>query len=104
MAEKRFSCLTEGAVPVPAESNGSADAALPFLSAGAGLLLSGALFRLGSGGLVEPAQNHWRVDFQSGHRMRQRRRIASTTTAARSSLPRDVRATINADRRWADIR
>lgn len=90
-----------GALPIAAPE-ASADAASrsspPVLAS-----CSPPSFRLGSGELGISDENHWRLDFQSGHRVvqpiRQRCRDACQVT-----LPEGVRDTINAGRRWAAIR
>lgn len=65
----RFGCAT-GTVPGEDEGDGrSRDAALPFLSALAGLMLACALARLQAGELHGPADNWWAVDLRSAHRM-----------------------------------
>jgi len=58
-----FVCSTG---PVGAEP-GSGDAALPFLSAAAGLMLTVALYQLAPGEpLIAGRHNHWRMSFERG--------------------------------------
>lgn len=54
-----FECSTGPSVP---DQPDSPDAALPFLSAAAGLLLVVALLQLSSGTIAEQTQNHWLID------------------------------------------
>jgi hypothetical protein len=53
----------------PASDGQSRDAALPFLSAAAGLLLTSSLYRLAEGDLTAHALNHFCLDLSLGHRL-----------------------------------
>lgn len=57
----RFECAT-GEVPSPNNENRN-DAALPFLSAGAGLLLAAGLLQIQLGEWEDHERNHWRIHF-----------------------------------------
>ncbi|BFV58379.1 hypothetical protein KCMC57_up34830 [Kitasatospora sp. CMC57] len=62
-----FLCGTGPAIPT---TLGSPDAALPFLSAAAGLLLASALLELREESrLITGRQNHWRLHLELGHRL-----------------------------------
>jgi len=61
----QLACST---VPMPTAA-GSADAALPFLSAASGLMLYTALKQVETGELAARSRNDWRWDFDSPHRM-----------------------------------
>jgi hypothetical protein len=62
-----FLCGTGPAVP---DTPGSSDAALPFLSAAAGLLLTVGLLELPQGDrFVTGPQNHWRLHLELGYRL-----------------------------------
>jgi hypothetical protein len=64
-----FTCAT-GSIGSEADPAGrSPDAALPFLSALAGLMLASALARLQSGDLASTTENWWSVDLRSANRL-----------------------------------
>ncbi len=54
---------------IPDADGQSRDAALPFLSAAAGLLLTSSLYRLAEGNLTAGALNHFCLDLSLGHRL-----------------------------------
>jgi molybdopterin/thiamine biosynthesis adenylyltransferase len=78
------------------------DAALPFLSAASGLMLSTALQRLQSGDLGEGSINDWRWDFDSPHLF-----TSTSTRSCRDDCrvvpPPSVRKRINAGSRWSHL-
>jgi hypothetical protein len=54
---------------VPDADGQSRDAALPFLSAAAGLLLTSSLYRLAAGDVTAGDLNHFCLDLSLGHRL-----------------------------------
>lgn len=69
-AKPRFACSNG---PVEPGDPQSGDAALPFLSAAAGLMLAGALLQLpDEGELVVGRYNHWRLHLELRHRLWQK--------------------------------
>lgn len=78
------------------------DAALPFLSGAAGLLVAVALMQLQEGTFVRHRHNHWRLFFGDGDRIWWNA-IFRCLATCRSSIPRSVRAQVNASKRWADV-
>lgn len=96
----RFSCSTTKIEEVDGTKS---DAALPFLSASSGLMLTTALQRLAVGSLSDELPNCWSWDFASPHRM-------SATPAARpckdpcpfAIAPR-TRQRLVAGTRWAGL-
>jgi len=94
----RIECST-----VPIGSLGvSSDAALPFLSATAGLLLVNALYRLMAGELAQDDKNFWRVMFNSVHGLTRSGRC-HCLSACCGILPPGARRRINVGRRWAHL-
>ena len=75
------------------------DAALPFMSGGAGLLLVAALHQLQQGGLLSETYNQRSIDFLSPHRMTQRNERKCHSRCV-TTIDRRVRARLNAGRRW----
>jgi hypothetical protein len=66
MARPQLTCSTGPAVP---EEPGSPDAALPFLSAGAGLLLAATLADLPAATVLDHRTNHWQLDLTLNGRL-----------------------------------
>lgn len=100
-AAPKFICST---APLSSGENGpSGDAALPFLSGSAGLLLAAGLLHLQLGTLVEWRHNHWRLHMELGSRVLQRSIWACQDGCARV-VPSAARETINRGRRWAGVR
>jgi molybdopterin/thiamine biosynthesis adenylyltransferase len=97
--EVRFACSTvklrEGGSP-------STDAALPFLSAAAGLLLLGGLFRLQHGELVADSQNLWAVCFKDARR-HGRRAVHHCSGGCGKVLTPGARRKVHAGRRWSHL-
>lgn len=85
--------------PTMSSDTGSNDAALPFLSAAAGLLLLAALQRLERGVLDGP-WNQVSIHFDSAHRATQRS-IRRCRDACPTALPDDVRQALPQRSRWA---
>jgi hypothetical protein len=99
--EPVFECST-APEPVSDDTEDSSDAALPFLSATAGLMLAAALIQLPDGPLLTGHANHWRVHLEPTTRVVQ----AAHWNCADSCVsvhPPELRAVINAGRRWADV-
>jgi hypothetical protein len=97
----KFECsiaVVEAADEAP---EGSADAALPFLSAAAGLMLASALARLSSAMLDDGNVNSWALDLRSSHRISTvgRRRCRD---ACQTVLPRVIRSGLPGGR-WAAL-
>jgi hypothetical protein len=78
------------------------DAALPFLSAAAGLMLGTALQRLQAGALLETKHNDWSWDFASQHRM-STRRPRSCKDGCEVRQPPAVRKRMNEGIRWTEL-
>jgi molybdopterin/thiamine biosynthesis adenylyltransferase len=89
-------------VPLPGMPKPSTDAALPFLSASAALLLLSGLYRLQHGALAADPNNLWALRFQHvrGPIRRARHRCADGCQAVMSP---PVRRRIHASRRWSRI-
>lgn len=98
--EVAFTCSTAEVVTKDEEQ---LDAALPFLSAGSGLMLGTLLQRLECGVLSQTAANNWRWDFLSSHIMAARPGISKCRTGCASWYSRSVRATANAGTAWAHL-
>lgn len=104
-AAPRFACATASEGDLPPDrgsaddgSAGSRDAALPFLSGAAGLLLLAGLLQLQHGQWDEHSRNHWRVFFDDTPVLRSGRWACSHTCTA--SMPVDVRASVHGHTRW----
>ncbi|MFD6995103.1 hypothetical protein ACFWA5_02220 [Streptomyces mirabilis] len=96
-----FLCGTGPAIPATQESP---DAALPFLSATAGLLLAASLFELHEGNeLITGRQNHWRLHLELGHRLWQS--AIHLNNACPHVLPPAARQTLHtpAAGRWSTV-
>lgn len=81
---------------------GSEDAALPFLSAAAGLLLARALDQLPDGPQLTDTANHWRVHFAPGARVVQTTRWSCIDECA-FTVPTYARLAGHLGRRWGDL-
>lgn len=90
---------SEGEVPTPAGA--SMDAALPFLSATAGLMLLVELIRLARGRLLDTPHNYVAVEFNGPNVPAARRAIASCRPGCRTRLARHSRRSADAHSRWA---
>lgn len=88
---------SEGEVHTPADT--TADAALPFLSATAGLMLLVALAKLASGRLLDSAHNSVSVDF-GGRTIIAQPAIHACRQGCGTRLPADVRRTVDRHSRW----
>ncbi len=95
--QARFACSTGPAEP---SNKASSDAALPFLSGAAGLLLAAALVRLQLGTLKHEPHNHWRLLLELEHRIWQRSRHRCREGCTQT-LSESTRQAINAGSRWA---
>lgn len=99
--EPVFECST-APEPVTTDTEESRDAALPFLSATAGLMLAAALIQLPDGPLLTGHTNHWRVHLEPTARVVQAAHWNCSDTCV-SVHPPEVRAAINDGRRWAGL-
>jgi hypothetical protein len=93
-----FECSKGTARP---EISGSPDAALPFLSAAAGLLLVVAMLDLGSDATLMTGRiNHWRVHLELGAKLWQK--LPHPSARCTHTLPSAVRAALykQSPRRW----
>jgi hypothetical protein len=88
--------------PILNPTGESRDAALPFLSAAAGLLLTRALMRLGDGSLRDGAANRWSWFFDFGGRVAQR--ATHSCADCGTALPRAVRTRLYGNTRWVSQR
>lgn len=81
------------------------DAALPFLSAGAGLLIVRALERLATGSLAAGVSNHWELHLDEATQptLRARRWSCDSQCATRRHLPQSLRRTLPRGRLWAHL-
>jgi hypothetical protein len=96
-----FDCST-GVIDVPSESDdNSSDAALPFLSAAAGLMLASALMRLSAGVLGESTLNSWALDLRSAHRVSGAGRYRCRHDC-RTLLPESIRRGLSGGR-WTGL-
>lgn len=98
-SQVQLSCAT---VSLEEPGQPSTDAALPFLSATAGLLLLSGLYRLQLGHLAAEVHNFWAVCF---HDLRRHSRPAIFTCqeGCAETLPVQVRRRIHAGRRWSHL-
>jgi hypothetical protein len=96
-----FDCSTGPAIP---EQPDSPDAALPFLSAAAGLLLLAALLQIPSGEITTGTVNHWQFDFTPAE-LQLRAYYHPPREGCTHQLTSSVRATVRqaAPRRWDQI-
>lgn len=98
-----FACST-GALPVTTDTEGddSPDAALPFLSAAAGLLVVAALTQLEDGYLDQPVNQHGLLFGPAAH-IDWWNTITSCRPNCSARLPVNLRRQLNAGRRWAGL-
>lgn len=89
--------------PVTTAGGHQTDAALPFLSAAAGLLVVAALYRLQLGELAAGEPNFWGLDF-TGPQITVRRHTFPCLAGCASVLPAAVRERLNARTRWRNVR
>jgi hypothetical protein len=103
-SQVRFGCA-QAPLPPTADASGgrAADAALPFLSGGAGLLLLASLLQLQEGALAGLPHNHWRLILELGPRRTLQGGIHSCREGCSQVLSPTVRRVLNAGTRWADI-
>jgi hypothetical protein len=96
-----FDCSTGPAVP---DRPDSSDAALPFLSAAAGLLLLAALLQVPDGEINSESTNHWQLDFAPAD-VQLRAYRHPPREGCTHQLTETVRATVQqaAPRRWDQI-
>ncbi len=101
LAEPEFVCSS---APVPVSRSAATDAALPFLSAAAGLMLTAALYRImeGEREMSSGRFNHWSVDFDSQYRMIQGGQHQCSDTCANRIDP-NLRKKIASSSRWASL-
>ena len=96
-AAPRFGCA---AVALPQAGAPSADGALPFLSATAGLLLLSGLFRLQHGALAAGPENLYAVCFDN---VRRAARVGACRCGCGAVLSRGARRRVHAGRRWSHL-
>lgn len=96
-ATPRFGCA---AVTLPQAGAPSADGALPFLSATAGLLLLSGLFRLQHGNLAAGPENLYAVCFDN---VRRAARVGACRCGCGAVLSRGARRRAHAGRRWSHL-
>ena len=101
VSEAQFECST-AEVPEADSSESGQDAALPFLSAASGLMLTTALQRLQEGVLLQDTRNDWRWDFASEYRMSSGAH-RSCRSDCRIWRPPSVRKKINEGSKWAHL-
>jgi hypothetical protein len=99
-AQPRFTCSSGPALPKT--TTASPDAALPFLSAAAGLLLAAGLVRLQHGTLQAGPHNHWRLHLELAQRTWQQSRHRCREGCAQVLDPL-TRQAVNAGTRWAAL-
>jgi hypothetical protein len=95
----QLSCST---AVIPTSEESSSDAALPFLSGSAGLLLASTLWRMAAGQAPITRENHWSLHFDTTHRIADCARFECTDDCT-NRLPSDVRQQIAAASRWAHL-
>lgn len=100
-ARAEFKC-SEGALPqVPLDATKHTDAALPFLSAAAGLLFVAGLYRLMAGNLGKPFQNWWAVDFRRAPRFLRGHNKCKANCGANPGVPLARR--VSNGQRWVEL-
>lgn len=95
----KFGCST---VALGTTIGDSTDAALPFLSATAAVLLVSGLYQLQLGQLADAAHNFWAICFRDMRR-HARPAICACREGCRTTLPAPVRRAIHAGRRWSHL-
>jgi ThiF family len=95
----KFECATS---PVQTNEDQSIDAALPFLSATAGLLLAGGLLHLQSAAIGDGDPNQWTLWLRTAHRSWQMSR-RTCGAGCQSALPMDAIRDLNRGRRWGQL-
>lgn len=97
--EPDFTCATG---PVEVSESTSVDAALPYLSGAAGLLLAAGLMQLSQPMMIERPHNHYRLHMPTGNRSWTR----SIRRCAQSCVPRvtlDVARSVHSESRWVHL-
>lgn len=99
----RFACATAPAPPVGTGSEASGrDAALPFLSGAAGLLLAAGLFQLQAGAWAAHAANQWAVYFDASEPVVRSRQWEEMRPCGVSAVQR-ARARQHGTTRWRSL-
>jgi hypothetical protein len=93
-----FACAT-GTIPSAAEDDQGRDAALPFLSAAAGVLLLGGLLQLQHGRWQTHDRNHWRLWFDQSPRPLQSSYWVCSSSCGYTPAPA-IRKVIHGATRW----
>ena len=95
----RFQCSTG---PIETGNGTSADAALPFLSASAGLILASGLLQLQAGLISNASENQWTLWVATQNRTWQssRRRCRGD---CRSAMPIEALRVIDKESRWRTL-
>jgi hypothetical protein len=85
--------------------NQTVDAALPFLSGAAGVLLVIALARLVEGRIPQGNLNHWqlRLDARTRPTLRGRQWQCASNCVTRRTLPQALRRRVPRAQRWAHL-
>jgi hypothetical protein len=78
------------------------DAALPFLSATAGVMLAADLIRLQTGSILERPYNFAAVEF-TGNGLKRQQKIFRCRSGCRTRLPAHIRRQLDARSRWAAL-
>lgn len=97
--QAHFMCSTG---PVPSAQLVANDAALPFLSAAAGLLLLSSLYRLQAGELTDVSNNHWTIDLGSTNQITQAQRHRCREMCP-GEVPISVRKRLAMGTRWEHL-
>lgn len=97
--QAQFACST---AKLETQDARSADAALPFLSAGAGLVLLSGLYRLQFGDLQEGKHNLWALCFRDARR-HARRAVHRCHPGCAVTLPRAARLKVHQAERWSHV-
>jgi len=95
--EPDFECSTASVAKQGGDH--SDDAALPFLSGAAGLMLAAALEQLPGGPLLTGRPNHWRLHLDIGPRVIRSMRWTCSSGCS-SAIPASVMDRLNSGRRW----
>lgn len=101
-AAPRFKCATAPAAAPARSENPGNDAALPFLSGAAGLLLLAGIAQLQEGVWATHRANHWRWWFDDSARVASAHRWQCAATCA-STPAQSVRRVVHAATRWHEL-
>jgi hypothetical protein len=99
--EARHEC-SKAEIEDTTDQEESGDAALPFLSAASGLMLTPALHRLQAGEMANGPHNNWDWDFAAARSMA-RKRVHECRDDCSVWVPPEVRKRMNESLRWAHL-